>query len=246
MIPGRPRPRTVGGVPHDRRRLQPRPERKARQEHQLVDRVVALDVAARVGLRVALRLGLGEHVVVRAAALAHRGQDEVRRPVDDPADPRDHVRGKVRGERREHRDPPADGGLEAERGARAAGDRLELRAVMGDHVLVGRHHRLAGGQRGRHERMGRLVAAHQLDDRVDPRIGDQVRRGVGHELVGNAEVAGPVEALLGHAGEQQRPPVERRRAAPDARGRRARRSRRRCRRRAPRRGGGSGWPSRRS
>ena len=37
-------------------------------------------------------------------------------------------------------------------------------------------------ERRRDQRVGGLVAAHQLDDDVDPVIGDEVGRGVGHEL----------------------------------------------------------------
>ena len=90
--------------------------------------------------------------------------------------------GEVAGERAEDRDAAADRGLEAQRRAGPPGDRLELRAVMGDDVLVGGHDALAHRQRGGDQRVGRLVAAHQLDDDVDPVVGDEVGRGVGQQL----------------------------------------------------------------
>ena len=96
--------------------VQPLAEGQPSQHDQLVGRVVTLDVAARIGLGVAGSLGVGENVGVVAALVGHGRQDEVRRPVDDPADGRDPVGGEVRGERPEDRDATADRGLEAERG----------------------------------------------------------------------------------------------------------------------------------
>ena len=61
----------------------------------MLTRVEALDVGRRVGLGVAARLGLGEHLGVVAALAGHRREHVVRRPVDDPAHARD--RGSRRG-----------------------------------------------------------------------------------------------------------------------------------------------------
>ena len=191
----------------DRGRIQPDPEREAGQDHELVDGIVALDVAARVGLRVAQLLGVGEDLVVRPAVLGHRGEDVVGRAVDDAADPPDLVGGEVAGERREDRDAAGDRGLEAQRRARPAGDRLQLRAVMGDDVLVRGHDRLAGPERGRDERPGRLVAAHDLDDDVGVRVGHEVGRGVGEERGGQAGLARSVEVADRDPGHVQRGPV---------------------------------------
>ena len=60
-------------------------------------------------------LGLGEDVSVVASLAGHRGQDEVRGAVDDPAHARDAVGGQVEGQRAKHRDAARHGGLEAER-----------------------------------------------------------------------------------------------------------------------------------
>ena len=76
------------------------------------------------------------------------------------------LRGEVAGERSQDRDPAADRRLEAERRSRPAGDRLELRPVVGEHVLVRRHDRQPGAERRRDQRPGGLLAAHQLDDDV--------------------------------------------------------------------------------
>ena len=49
---------------------------------------------------------------------------------------------------------------------------------MGDDVLVRGDDVLAHRERGRDQRVRRLVAAHQLDDDVDGVVGHEVRRGV--------------------------------------------------------------------
>ena len=227
--------------PQDAGRVEPRPEREAGQDDHLVDRVVALDVAARVGLRVAVCLGLGEHLVVGPSELAHRGQDEVGRPVHDAADAGDGVGRQVGGQRREHRDPAADGRLEAKHAAAPAGDRLQLRAVVGDDVLVRGDHRLAGPERRGDEGVGRLVAAHQLHD--DRRSRDRRPGGPARRSPGRPGSPGPRPARSPSRRRRRGRGAIRRtgRASRAAPGRRARRSRRRCRRRAPRRGGGLEW-----
>ena len=75
--------------------------------------------------------------------------------------------------------------------------------MVGDHVLVGGHDRLAGAEGGGHEGVGRLVAAHELDDDVDVGARHEVGRRVGHEVVGHAERAGPGEVALRDAREDE-------------------------------------------
>jgi len=53
--------------------------------------VYTLDIEGRVGLGVAERLGLGQHLVEARAAVAHLGQDEVAGAVDDAGQPLDIV-----------------------------------------------------------------------------------------------------------------------------------------------------------
>ena len=178
--------RTVGpvGPGRDRGRVQPATEGEAGQDDELVDRVEALDVAGRVRLRVAQALRLGERrrVVERGRLVGHRAQDEVGRAVDDAADAaRSGSPARSDGQRPEDRDPAADRRLEPERRAGPPGDRLELRAVVGDDVLVGGDDGLAHRQRGGDQRVGRLVATHQLDDDVDVVVGHEVGRRVGDD-----------------------------------------------------------------
>ena len=127
------RRRLVGGRRTTVGRIDPGPEREPDEDDELVDGVVALDVAGRVGLGVARGLRRGQDVVVGAALVGHRREDVVRRAVDDAPDAVDPVRRRAR--RRAARGPgmpAADGGLEAEGRPGPPGDRLELGAVMGD------------------------------------------------------------------------------------------------------------------
>ena len=68
VIPGSPDPPpTRSGDRAIEPDLEPAPERQAGEDHELVRRVVALDVAARIGFGVPGRLGIGEHVRIGIA-----------------------------------------------------------------------------------------------------------------------------------------------------------------------------------
>ena len=136
-------------------------------------------------------------------------------PLTMPRIAVDRVGREVGRERPEDRDPAGDRRLEAERAPARAGDRLELRPVVGDDVLVGGHDRLAGAERGRDQRAGRLVAAHQLDDDVGLGVGHEVGRGIGQELRRDAARRAPRPGR----GRRRRPaPAARRRRRRAARG----------------------------
>ena len=78
---------------------------------------------------------------------------------------------------------------------------------MGEDVLVGGDDRLARRERGRDERPGGLVAAHQLDDHVDVGVGHEVGRCVGQEIGGDAGRRGPAQVSDRDAGEAEGDPV---------------------------------------
>ncbi|MEJ7695916.1 MAG: hypothetical protein WKF78_04645 [Candidatus Limnocylindrales bacterium] len=176
LAPGRGRP------PPDRRWVEPDPERQSGQDDELVHRVVTLHVTARIGLRVTQFLGIDQHVRIRPAILRHLGQDVVRRPVDDAAHPLHDVAGQVRRERRQDRDATGNGGLESQDGPRLPSRGLEFRTVMGEDVLVRGDDRLAGPQRRRDQGPGRLVAAHDFDDHIHVRVGNEMGRRVGQQV----------------------------------------------------------------
>ena len=71
---------------------------------------------------------------------------------------------------------------------------------MGDDVLVGGDDGLAHRQRGRDQRVRRLVATHELDDDVDVVVGDQVRRRVGQDRAGIPAAARAPDVAHGDAG----------------------------------------------
>jgi hypothetical protein len=72
--------------------------------------------------------------------------------------------------------------------------------VAGDDVLVRGDDRFAGTERRRDERMGGLVAAHELDDHVRVRRPDKMGRCVGQQLTGDARCASSIEVAAGDTG----------------------------------------------
>ncbi len=106
-----------------RRRSRPRmPKATRRQDGQLMRRVDAVDVEARIGLGIAQALGLGQHVGEIAAGLAHRRQDVIAGAVQDAVDAR-RSRLAARPSRSafDDRDAAGDGRLVAERHALGLG-----------------------------------------------------------------------------------------------------------------------------
>ena len=118
--------------------------------------------------------------------------------------------------------PPPTAASNRSDAPRPAGDRLELRPVVGDDVLVGGHDRLARAERRGDQRAGRLVAAHQLDDDVDVVVRDEVGRRVGQRAsAGSPRPTARADVAHGDADELERP-RRRRRAGSVGRSRSAR------------------------
>ena len=147
----------------------------------------------RVGLRVAERLRLGEdrrRTGGPSSAIAR--EDVVGRAVDDAAHARRSrlaARSLASGPRTGMPPPTAASKRSGAPVRRAIAS--SSGAVMGDDVLVRGDDRLAGAERRRDQGVGRLVAAHQLDDDVDLGVGDEVGRRVGQEVRRDPGVARP-------------------------------------------------------
>jgi len=115
----------------------------------------------------------------------------------------DAVGREIAGDRVEHGSAAADRSLEPEGRAVRAGDLLQLRAVVGQDVLVGRDHRLACGQRLDDQGPGRLVPAQQLHEDIHVVAPDH-GRGIGHdELARHAAVDGALDVHVGDRHELQ-------------------------------------------
>ena len=136
--------------------------------------IEAVDVGGRIGLGVALGLGVGEHVGVIGALGVHARQDVVGGAVEDAGDGQDLVAHQVVLERADDGDTAAAAGLALDLHAalaRLLGERLDVAAeqclVGGDDVLA--------VLKGRGENLGRgVLAADQLDDDVDGGVGNDV------------------------------------------------------------------------
>ena len=150
-------------------------ERDRRQDRGLRGRVEPADVLGRIGLGEAEPLRLGEGVAVRAPLL-HRGEDEVRRPVDDP-EHAVHVRDDERlAQHLDHGDRGAHGRLEPELDAARGGRLEELGAAAGDELLVRGHDGASGAEQLEHVAAGRVDAAHHLGHDLDRRVAEDRRR----------------------------------------------------------------------
>jgi len=150
------------------------------QDGQLVGGVDAFHVERRVGFGVTQGLGFGQHVFEGTALLAHFGEDEVTGAVDDAGYPVDAVGGQAFTDRLDHRDTTGHRGFERYDHALLAGLGEDLVAVHGDQRLVGGDHVLAVLDGLEHQLAGHGVAAYQLDNDIDLRVG-----GYGEHIVGN-------------------------------------------------------------
>ena len=139
------------------------------EDRRLGAGVVALDVGGGIALGVPELLGLGQRLGVRRARLGHAGEDEVGRAVDDAHDPADVLAGQRLAQRAHDRDAAGHRRLEQQVDPGRLGRGEQLGAVVGQQLLVGGDHRLAGLQRREDQLAGRLDAADHLDDHVDRR-----------------------------------------------------------------------------
>ena len=108
--------------------------------------VPAVDVVARVRLRVALGLRLRQRVVEGPAG-AHRVDDEVGRPVEHRLEAEQGAVGECVLQEAEDGEAVHDGALEADAAAARVGRRRDLRPAPGDGSLVGGDHVHAQAER---------------------------------------------------------------------------------------------------
>ena len=151
-----------------------RAEGEAGEQRELVRRVEAADVEGGIGLGVALRLRLLQHIGKAPALLLHPRQDVIAGAVEDAVDAGDVVALQALADRLYDRDAAGHRRLEVERHAALLGERGEARTVMSEQRLVGGDDVLAGAERGLHGGFRHAaLAAHQLDEHVDVGIGRQ-------------------------------------------------------------------------
>ena len=165
--------------------------------------VETLDVGGRVTFGIAESLRLGEGGGVGHLLFGHLGEDVVRRPVDDAHHPRDRFAAQALAQRPHDRDPAGHGGLEEQIDADLFGDFEELDADVGEQLLVGGDHRLAGSEGGQDQLAGRFDAADHLDHDVDIGITDDRRRLVGEQRSIDLHVAAARQIADGDAHDLQ-------------------------------------------
>ncbi len=105
----------------------------------------AFDVEGRIGFGITEALRFLEYVVEGQPLVAHFGQDEVGRAVDDAGDPFDAVGGQAFAQRLDDRDAAGHRRFEGHHHALLLGGGENLGAMHGEQRLVGGDHVLAVG-----------------------------------------------------------------------------------------------------
>jgi hypothetical protein len=137
-------------------------------------------------------------VVERQALVAHFGQDEVGRAVDDAGRPFDAVGGQAFAQRLDDRDAAGDRGLEGNHDALLLGGGEDLGAMHGQQRLVGGDHMLAVGDGLHHHFLGHAIAADQFDDDIDFRVIDHGEGVIGHLAGATRDLLGKLDVLVGN------------------------------------------------
>ena len=131
------------------------------------------------------RLGFGQHLVEGQALVLHPRQDVVTGAVENADNAGHLVRSQALAQCTDDRNPAANGRLVVEIGLRLRGHGKQIRTVLGQQGLVGRHDRLATGQRFKDKVLGDAHAADQLDHQVHGRIVNHRSRIRGEKLRGH-------------------------------------------------------------
>ena len=162
--------------------------------------VNALDVKGRVGFGVAELLRLRQHGVKGQALVAHFRQDEVGSAVDDAGDPFDAVGREAFAQGLDDGHAAGDRGLEGHHHAFFLRRGEYFIAVGGEQRLVGGDNVLAVGDGFQHHVLGEGVAADQLDNDVDVRVGDDLVSVRRHFGLAAGDFFRPFDVLVGHLG----------------------------------------------
>ena len=170
------------------------PQADRRDDRELRGGIGAVHVLGRIRLGEAGRLRLRERVGERQLRRLHPAQDVRARAVQNAAHLDEPIAGEAFLQRAEHRNAAGHRRLEPQLLTAHAGQVAELRAVMGDELLVGGHDRLAGQQCRTHPLVGRMQPADELDDDV------HVARQHVVDVLGPLDRGrNPVDALAGDA-----------------------------------------------
>ena len=178
-------------------------EAEGGHDRGLVGRVVAFDVAGRIGFGVSLGLSVLEHVVEVETLGGHLVENVVGGAVDDAEHARHLVADEGFAQGLEERDGTAHGGFEVDVDALGFGGRVDFRTVLGQQRLVGGDHGSAGFDGGHHELACDAGAADQFD--YDVGIGGHAHGVGGHDgLVDPRERIGFRRVKAGDAGQFDR------------------------------------------
>src|ERR1019366_7997765 len=169
-----------------------------RQDADLVQRIVAVDVERGLGLGVALRLRVLEHRRKVRPLELHAGEDVIARAVDDAVKVGDTVADEAFAQGFDDRNAAANAGLVVEVRAVFPRGAKQLFTMRGEEGLVGGDHRLAELQGGEDHRAGDRGAANHLSYDIDLGIGDDALPVRGHAGLRNLVRTRLVEGFHSH------------------------------------------------
>ena len=168
------------------------------QDLQLVGRIHSFDVEGRIGLGVAVGLGLLQDDGEVLAGVGHLREDVVAGAVDDAVTGQDAVGDEPFLDRADQRNAAGDRGLEREGHPALPRLRVQLGAVVREQRFVGGHHVLAGGHRAQDEGARRLEPPDQLDHDLDRGVVEHAGGILDHGQPREVEaVSGPREVGVG-------------------------------------------------
>ena len=157
-------------------------EGDGRQDGDLRGGVEAVHVGGGIGLGEALRLGLGQRILVGQAVVDHAREHVVGGAVHDAHDGGDLVADEGMLQRLDDGDAAADAGLEAHFQVLLSGKVHDLVAEGGHERLVGCDHILTGSERVQYDRARDGGAADELHHDIDLGIVDDVVESVEQAL----------------------------------------------------------------
>ena len=176
-------------------------EGDGRHQCDFVRGVHSFDVEGRVGFGVTQSLRLFQDGAKVQPFVAHLGQDEVGRAIDDAGNPLDAVGRQALTQGLDDGNATGHSGLKRHHHAPGMGRRKNFGAVHGQQGLVGGDHVFAGGYRFHHQLFGDAITADEFDDDVDVRVGNDGARIADHADIRADRRAGSGQIQISHHGD---------------------------------------------
>ena len=145
------------------------------QDSGLSGSIQSLHISSRIGLGIALGLGILQHNIIVGSLIRHLGQHIIGGTIDNAHNLGNLVARETFLQRGDNWNTAAYAGLKAEIHTLGLCHLKELMAHLSHHILVGSNHMLAILHGIQHELKGRMQAAHKLYHNIYLRIIDDIQ-----------------------------------------------------------------------